>query len=330
MILKPKVILYSKITDSVFKKMKDMCEVKFVDMTDSDFYNKILPILPDVQGIIGDGLNIDQNIIDHAPRLKIVSNISVGYDNLDLELLNKRGILATNTPEILTETTADLMFSLILSTARKVPFLDRHVKAGHWDGVVNFDLFGTDVHGKILGIIGMGRIGEAIARRGKFGFNMPILYHNRSRKPEAEKELEATYCTLDELLRDADFVCLMTPLTKETYHLIGEREFNLMKESAIFINGSRGDTVDEAALVQALQSNKIKAAGLDVYREEPISKDHPLLEMDHVVTLPHVGSNTIENKLNMDELALKNLLAGLSGEVPPSLINKEILKGNFT
>lgn len=321
--MKPKVILYSKLNDEVMCKLEENCEVIFVEMNDPDFDKKIAPYLAEVQGIIGDGLTIDKSLIDLAPNVKVISNISVGYDNLDMESINERGIIATHTPEILTETTADLMFTLLLSTARKVTQLDRHVKEGKWKGPVSSELFGIDVYGKTLGIIGMGRIGQAIARRGKFGFNMPVLYHNRSRNIQAEEELNAKYCSMEELLTESDFICLMTPLSKETHHLIGEKEFSLMKEAAIFVNGSRGHTVDEKALIHALESGQITAAGLDVYQQEPIALDNPLLQMDHVITLPHVGSDTYENKLAMDELASKNLINALRGEKPPTPINWE-------
>lgn len=324
--MKPKIILYSKLHDDVMGKLEEVCDVIFVKINDPNFKDKIAPYLPEVEGIIGDGLKIDKSMIERATNLKVISNISVGYDNLDMDTINEGGIIATNTPEVLTETTADLMFTLLLSTARKVTQLDRHVKEGKWTGPVSSDLFGQDVYGKTLGIIGMGKIGQAIARRGKFGFNMPILYHNRNRNKQVEEELDAKYCKKEELLTKADFICLMTPLTKETYHLIGEKEFSLMKKSAIFVNGSRGHTVDEQALINALETGQIAAAGLDVYQEEPVSVDHPLLKMDHVITLPHVGSDTYENKLAMDKLATENLIKALQGEIPPTPINHEIFQ----
>lgn len=314
--MKPKVLLYSKLNQTVMSKLEETLDVIFVEKHDPQFAEKIAPHLSVVEGIIGDGLKISTSLLEKATNLKVISNISVGYDNLDMKAINKRAIIATNTPDVLTETTADLMFTLLLSTARRVAQLDRYVKGGQWKRPIDSELFGTDVHGKKLGMIGMGRIGQAIARRGRFGFQMPILYHNRSRKMDGEKELDASYCTLKELLTEADFVCLMTPLTKETRHLIGEEEFALMKESAIFINGSRGHTVDEQALINALETKQIKAAGLDVYQEEPIRIDNRLLQMDHVITLPHVGSDTDENRLAMDELATENMIKVLQGEKP--------------
>lgn len=314
--MKPKVLLYSYMTESIKKKLENYCNVIFIDKNEPNFNNKIKPHLAYLEGIIGDGLEINKKLIQRAEKLKVISNISAGFDNLDIETINDNEIIATNTPGVLTETTADLIFSLILTTARNIPQLDRYIKEGKWESFVRQDWYGTDVNGKILGIIGMGEIGKAIARRAKFGFNMPILYHNRSKSIDGEKELDATYCSMEQLLTKSDFICLMTPLTKETHYLIGEKEFSLMKDTAIFINGSRGSTVDEKALIQALKNKVIASAGLDVYQKEPIENSNPLLQMDHIVTLPHVGANTIENKLAMDKLATENLIKGLKGETP--------------
>lgn len=216
----------------------------------------------------------------------------------------------------------DAIFGLLLSTARRMPELDRYVKEGEWKRGMTEDLFGVDVHHKVLGIIGMGRIGSAIAKRAKYGFDMNILYHNRSRNEEAEQKYQATYCELDELLTQSDFVCLMTPLTKETEERIGYREFSLMKKSAIFINGSRGKTVKEQDLIRALQEKQILAAGLDVFAQEPLPLDNSLLQMKHVVTLPHIGSATAETMLAIAKLAAENLVKGATGKRPPSLIQE--------
>ncbi len=324
--MQPKIIVYSKMDESVMHKLQKAYDVVFIEKSDPNFEEQLNDHLADVQGIIGDGLVVDEQLLKHAPQLKVVSNISVGYDNLDVPSMSRYGVMATHTPDVLTETTADLMFGLLLAAARRIGQLDRYVKMGRWRKPIDRDLFGLDVHHKTLGMIGMGRIGQAIAHRGKMGFHMPILYYNRSRKEKAERELGAVYCELDELLRQADFVCLMTPLTKETHHLIGKREFALMKKTAVFINGSRGKTVDEQALVEALQAKQIAGAGLDVYAEEPIPADHPLLKMDHVVTLPHVGSDTYENRLAMEELAAENLVTALRGKRPAHLLNPEVWK----
>jgi glyoxylate/hydroxypyruvate/2-ketogluconate reductase len=233
--------------------------------------------------------------------------------------------MATNTPEVLNDSVADTIFGLLLATARRMPELNQLVKSGNWKSSIGEKLFGVDVHHKTLGIIGMGGIGSAIAKRAHFGFGMPILYHNRARNLAAEETYQATYCSLEEICQQADFICLMTPLTPKTVKLIGEKEFKLMKKTAIFVNGSRGATVDEDALVRALRKGDILAAGLDVFAQEPIRSDHPLLSMDNVVTLPHIGSATYETRLKMAMLAAENLVIGLEGKQPPSLINQEVL-----
>ena len=319
--MKPKVIVYKKVDQNVLEYIKQTCNVVYFEKLDSQNYSEFLHELKDAHGILGVGLKIDKSLLDQAPQLKMVCNVSVGYDNLDLLELSKRGIMATNTPEVLNETVADTVMGLIIATARRMPELDYWVKTGQWDSNLSEKWFGVDVHHKVLGIIGMGGIGTAVAKRAHFGFNMDILYHNRSRNREAEQIYSATYCSLEELLNQSDFVCLMTPLTPETEKLMGKREFEQMKESAIFINASRGKTVDEEALIEALQNGEILAAGLDVFDPEPVKKDNPLLSMKNVVTLPHIGSATMETRFNMAMLAAENLVVGLRGDVPPTLIN---------
>jgi len=282
----------------------------------------LLERLGNAEGLLTSGGKIDAELLDHAPRLRAVSNISVGYNNFDLAAMKIRGIIGTNTPEVLNDTVADLIMGLILSTARRIPELDRYVKEGRWRRGDDEVLFGLDVHHKKLGIVGMGGIGEAVARRGKFGFGMSVLYHNRHRKPEAEAALDAVYLTLPELLREADFIVLMTPLTPETKGLIGAAEFALMKETAIFINASRGATVDESALVEALNSGQIYGAGLDVFEHEPVAPDHPLLTMPNVVTLPHIGSATEHTRNQMAMIAAQNLVLALKGHTPPNVVKE--------
>lgn len=318
--MKPKVIVYKKVDKKVVDFLQETLDVIYFEKLDSQTYPVFLDELKDAQGLLGSHLKIDQELLEHAPHLKIVCNTSVGYDNLDLSSLAKHGVMATNTPDVLNDTVADTMMGLILSTARRIPELDHWVKTGQWESTLEEKWFGVNVHHKVLGIIGMGRVGAAIAKRAHFGFDMDILYHNRSRNEEAEQKYNATYCTLDELLKQSDFVCLMTPLTPETEKLMGKREFVLMKKTAIFINGSRGKTVDEQALIQALETKEILGAGLDVFVKEPIEKDHPLLTMNNVVTLPHIGSATYETRFQMDMLGAVNLAAGLKGDVPPNLI----------
>ncbi|MFJ8243879.1 2-hydroxyacid dehydrogenase [Peribacillus asahii] len=318
--MKPKVIVYKKVDKNVLDFIQDTLDVTYFEKLDSQTYPVFLEELKDAQGILGSRLKVNQELLGQAPNLKIVCNTSVGYDNLDLPALAEHGVIATNTPDILNDTVADTIFGLILSTARRIPELDQWVKTGQWKSTLEEKWFGVDVHHKVLGIIGMGRVGTAIAKRAYCGFDMEILYHNRSRNEEVEQKYNATYCTLDNLLKQSDFVCLMTPLTPQTEKLLGKREFELMKETAIFINGSRGKTVDEQALLQALKTREILGAGLDVFVQEPIEKDHPLLTMNNVVTLPHIGSATYETRFKMDMMGAVNLVAGLQGEVPPNLI----------
>ena len=258
---------------------------------------------------------MDGEVMDAAgDGLRIIANMAVGYDNIDVKAAKERGITVTNTPGVLDETTADVAFMLVLAAARRLGEGERLLRAGRWEWWGPKQLRGLDVWGKALGIVGMGRIGLAVARRAK-GFGMEILYHNRSRNGDAEKELGARYLDLEDLLRESDFVSIHTPLTEETRHLIGERELGLMRETAVLVNTSRGPVVDEAALAQALRDGSIFAAGLDVYEEEP--KVNPeLLELENAVLAPHIGSATIETRDRMATLAAENLAAVLRGEQP--------------
>ncbi len=288
--------------------------------------SSFLAFLREAEGVIGLGFPGDRDMLEKAPNLKIISNISVGYNNLHTEELTKRNIMGTNTPGVLTDTVADMVMGLMISTARRIPELDRYVQQGSWNETTSTELFGTDVHHKTIGIIGVGRIGQAIAQRAHLGFNMDVIYHSRTRKPDAEKRFNASYKDLESLLKTADFVCLITPLTKITENLMGKKEFELMKPSAIFINASRGRTVVEEALIEALKKKEIAAAGLDVFVQEPIDPENELLRMDNVVTLPHIGSATAETELKMARLAVENLRAGLNGDKPSNLVNPSVWK----
>jgi glyoxylate reductase len=260
---------------------------------------------------------MDKEALDAAgPKLRVVSNMAVGYDNIDIETARQRGIVVTNTPDVLTETTADLAFALLLATARRLPEAERLLRSGQWGHWSPFWCTGLDVYGKTLGIVGMGRIGQAVARRAA-GFGMRILYNSRSPKPDVDTRLGCSFCSLDQLLAESDFVVILTALSDETRGLIGRREFSLMKKTAILINVARGAVVDEEALYHALKERRIWAAGLDVYAHEPIPAGHPLLTLDNVVALPHIGSATVETRMNMARLAIRNLLAVLQGTEPP-------------
>ena len=258
------------------------------------------------------------------PRLRATSTISVGYDNFDVEALNARKVLLMHTPTVLTETVADTVMALVLSTSRRVVEVANRVKAGEWTKSIGPDWFGSDVHHKTLGIVGMGRIGMALAQRAHAGFGMPILYNARSRHPQAEERFNARYCDLDTLLQEADFVCLILPLTAETHHLFNAEKFAKMKPSAIFINAGRGPVVDEKALISALQKSQIHAVGLDVFEQEPLAKESPLLTLPNVVALPHIGSATHETRYNMAACAVDNLIDALNGQVEKNCVNPQV------
>ncbi|MGP9497408.1 2-hydroxyacid dehydrogenase [Halomonas sp. AOP43-D1-4] len=284
----------------------------------------VLDILSKAHGIIGSGLPITPELLDAAPALEVISTISVGYDSIPVDELTKRGIMLCNTPDVLTETTADTGFALVMASARRVTELAEWVKADNWKASLGPDHFGNDVHGKTLGMIGFGRIGQAVARRGALGFGMSILYSNASPKPEREAELGAKRCELNELLEKSDFVCVTVPLTAETKHLIGADEFARMKSSGIFINIARGKVVDESALIDALEKGTIKAAGLDVFEQEPLPATSPLLNMTNVVALPHIGSATHETRQAMAQRAVDNIRLALQGKPPINLVNEDV------
>ncbi|WP_436371616.1 2-hydroxyacid dehydrogenase [Cytobacillus sp. BC1816] len=324
--MKSKVIVYQKTFEQVLEMLHDKYEVVYFEGVNSANQSEFYFHLKDAQALLGAGMKIDKELLDHAPNLKVVSNISVGYDNLNIPELTKRKIMATNTPGVLNDTVADAIFGLMLTAARRISELDQFVKSGEWKAKIKEEYFGVDVHHKTLGIIGMGGIGSVIAQRAHNGFDMKVLYHTRSRKGEAEDLYNAEYRTLEELLKESDFVCNMAPLTTHTEKLIGEREFGLMKKTAIFVNGSRGAVIDEKALYNSLKEKRILAAGLDVYQHEPINLDHPLLKLPNVVTLPHIGSATVETRLKMGLLAANSLIERLNGKRPATLIN-EMVKG---
>lgn len=319
--MKPKVYVSQPIADEVKEYLAQYCDFKVWENEAPIKREDLLKEIADVDGLITSGRRITENLLNHAPNLKVVSNLSVGYNNFDLELMKSRNVIGTNTPGVLDETVADLAFGLILTSARRIAELDQFVKAGKWEPTSGDDPFvGVDVYGATLGIIGMGRIGESIARRAKLGFNMDVLYNNRNRKPNVEEELGVKYSEIESLLQQSDFVLLMTPLTPETQGMIGEKEFKLMKKSAIFINVSRGQTIDEQALIKALENKEIHAAALDVFNQEPINKDNPLLKMQNVVTTPHIGSASRKTTDAMAMKAAKNLVAALTGEEPENRV----------
>jgi glyoxylate reductase len=268
---------------------------------------------------------MDAEVIERARRCRVIAQVAVGHDNIDVAAATKRGILVTNTPGVLTETTADMAWAILMATARRVVEGDKFTRSGRWKTWELMGFTGQDVHGATLGIVGLGRIGAAIARRSR-GFEMPLVYHNRRRSEALERELGATYASLDDLLRQSDFVVVATALTPETRHLIGEREFGLMKPSAVIVNIARGAVIDQRALYRALVDRKIWAAGLDVFEVEPVPMDDPLLRLENVVIPPHLGSASIATRIKMATMAADNCLAGVTGKLPPNLINPEALE----
>mgnify|MGYP001148674930 FL=1 len=319
--MKKQVVLYKKLSPLLMARLHEQTEVTLIDNLNADGLAALREALPRAHGLLGASLKLDAGLLDLAPDLEAIASVSVGVDNYDIDYLTERRILLSNTPDVLTETTADTGFALILATARRVVELANMVRAGQWKRNVGPAQFGTDVHGKTLGIIGMGRIGEALAQRGHFGFGMPVIYHSHSPKPAVEQRFNAQYRSLPELLQQADFVCLTLPLTAETEGLIGAEQFALMRPETIFINISRGKVVDEAALIRALREGQIRAAGLDVFEREPLNTDSPLLQLNNVVATPHIGSATHETREAMATCAVDNLLAALAGERPKNLVN---------
>ena len=266
---------------------------------------------------------IDAEVIAAAPRLRVISQYAVGVDNVDLEAATARSIPVGHTPGVLTEATADLTFALLMTAARRIPEGIENVQAGRWHAWEPMGLLGADVWGATLGIVGLGRIGTAVARRGR-GFGMRVLYHDCARKPALEAELGLEYTTLDNLLTLSDFVSLHTPLTPETHHLIAARELRLMKPAAVLINTSRGPVVDANSLCEGLRDGTIAAAALDVTDPEPIPPDHPLLALPNCIVLPHVGSATVTARERMAVMAAENLLAGMQGKRLPYCANAEV------
>lgn len=315
-----KVVVFSQINPNILSKLKENYEVVMIDPKLGDVNQQIEQHVENADGMIGAGRILNASNLHKAQKLKIISSISVGYDNYDLNYLNQQNIWLANTPHVLTETTADLAFSLMMSAARKVPSLDRWTKQGHWKKTAGAEQFGQDIFGKTLGIIGLGNIGAAIARRGFHGFNMNILYHNRHEKIEVAEALNAQYCSFDRVLSESDFVIVAVDLNAQSKALIGQAELLKMKKTAVFVNISRGLVVDESALIEALRQKQIFAAGLDVYQQEPL-QNSALFELDNVITLPHVGSATAETRLKMAELAYQNLVQGLEGISPRYVVN---------
>ncbi|NCV77766.1 MAG: D-glycerate dehydrogenase [Burkholderiaceae bacterium] len=327
MTTKPKILVARAIFPDALAKLEEKFEVQSNQADDIFSPEQLRKHLAEVKGALVFGSErIDRNTLSDAKDLKIVANISVGYNNFDVPAMTAAGVMATNTPDVLTDTTADFGFALLMATARRITESEHWIRNGQWDKMsIVYNPLGMDLHHTTLGIIGMGRIGQGIAKRA-LGFGMKVMYHNRKRLSETdEKACGARYVDKETLLREADHVVLVVPYSAESHHLIGAKEIALMKPTATLVNIARGGIVDDAALAAALKAKTIFAAGLDVYEGEP--KVHPeLLKLSNVVLAPHIASATEKTRRAMVALAIDNLNAALEGKRPPSLINTELWK----
>lgn len=325
---KPRVLITRPIPDAGLQLLREHCEVRLLSDDLPPSREEILDAIADVDGLLCLLTEkIDVEIINAGQNLKVVSNFAVGYDNIDVDAATQQGIPVGNTPGVLTDTTADLAFALLMAAARRIGEGDRYVHEGKWKTWGPLLLLGADVQGATLGIVGFGRIGQAMAKRAQ-GFDMKILYHSRRPQDEAAKQLGATYSDLNQLLKEADFVTLHVPLTDETHHLISGRELNIMKSSAILINTARGGVVDPKALYQALGSGDIAYAALDVTEPEPIQMDDSLLTLDNCLIVPHIGSASVSARNKMATMSAENLLAGVRGEPLPNCVNPAVYADN--
>lgn len=315
--MKQTVYITRKLPNEIVEKLSRRLHVRMWEEEGKPVPREIL--LKEVENV--NGLiclltdTIDEEVITRAKHLQIISNVAVGYNNIDVKAATKKGIIVTNTPGVLTETTADLTFTLLMAAARSVTAASDALRGGQWGAWSLMEFTGQDIFGATLGIIGLGRIGEALVKRAQ-GFNMNVLYYNRTRKYDKERKLGITYAEQTELLKRSDFVCLMLPYSPEVHHLIGKEELSLMKRNAILINTARGGLVDEEALYHALKSGEIWGAGLDVFEQEPVPVNHQLLTLTNVVTLPHIGSASLKTRMKMAHLAADNIVRVLNGDAP--------------
>ncbi len=324
--MKQSVVLYKKIPPDLQQRLEQHFEVRFFDGIKAENREQVIHALSDATGMIGASVPVRADLLDHAPHLRAISTISVGYDQFDVSDLTQRRIVLMHTPTVLTETTADTVFTLIMMTARRALEMAEMVKAGKWQRSIGSESYGVDVHDKTIGILGMGRIGAAVARRAHAGFGMKVLYWNDMPNPRVEQAYAAQRYELEPLLKQADFVCITLPLTDQTYRLINAQRLAQMRPEAILINGARGKIVDQAALIEALKNGTIRAAGLDVFEVEPLPADSELLKLPNVVALPHIGSATHETRYNMAACAVDNLITALTGEVRENSVNGHLLR----
>jgi glyoxylate reductase len=324
--VKPRVLVTREISDEAIKRLKQHFVVESNQKDAPVSPRQLLQKLRGKDGLISVPTDIISDaVLAKHPQLKIVCNVAVGYNNLDLAAATRRGVMLTNTPGVLDDTTADLTWALILAAARGLSNAETAVRRGRWKRWRMMEFLGQDVYGKTIGICGFGRIGRGVARRA-MGFNMKILYASRSRASEPlEQELRASYVDKQTLLRESDVVTLHLPLFPDTRHYIGAKELALMKRTAILVNASRGPIVDEKALVRALKARRIAGAGLDVYEQEP-ALAVGLAQLPNVTLTPHIGSGTVETRLKMSNMAVNNCIAGLTGQRPPNLLNSDVYR----
>lgn len=318
--MKKKVVVFSQIDATILTRLQQQYDVVVINPKLGDVNEQIRREVVDADAMIGAGRVLNASHLAEAKQLKIISSVSVGYDNYHLADLNAQKIWLAHTPHVLTETTADLAFTLLMSAARQVPHLDRWTKTGQWTRTAGVAQFGQDIFGKTLGIIGLGHIGAAIARRGFYGFNMKVQYHNRRENLAVASAFNAQYCDLKTLLQTSDFVVVAVDLNADSKALIGAEEFAEMQQHAVLVNIARGSVIDEMALIEALKTKQIFAAGLDVYAKEPLQESE-LFHLENVVTLPHIGSATAQTRYKMAELAYENLVQALAGKMPQYLVN---------
>lgn len=323
----PKVYIGNRLTQEALDVITPYAEVNMWQKENPPTQEELLRNVADIDGLLIWGLaKVDSALMDAAPKLKVIANISVGYDNIDVEAATKRGIIVSNTPGVLTDTTADLAFTIMLAFARRIIETTNLVVKGRWKkwGPLNMPMLGWDVHHKTLGIIGLGRVGTAVAKRAK-GFLMKVIYYDIIRKPD-EAELGVEYIPdIPTLLSMSDFVSLHVPLDSSTRHLIGAKELSLIKPTGILVNTSRGSVVDQKALYEALKRKQIRGATIDVTEVEPIPPDDPLLTLDNIMITPHIGGATMATREKMCVLAAENLIAALKGKPVPNCVNCHLL-----
>lgn len=322
--MRSRVVVYKDVPAEQRARLEARFDVTAFDGIDDGNREAFYAALAEAEGMIGASLKVDAALLARAPKLRAASTVSVGFDAFDLDTLRARRIPLCHTPGVLTDTVADLVLALMLGAARRVVELNAMMKAGEWTESVGPKWFGVDVHHRTLGLVGMGRIGQAVARRAHAGFGMKVIYHNTRPVPEAEAEFDARHLPLDTVLAEADFVVVLLPLRPGNVRLIDAAKFALMKPSAIFINAARGKVVDEAAMIAALADGTIRAAGLDVFETEPLPPESPLLALPNVVAVPHVGSATQATRDAMAALAVDGLIDALEGRRPTHLANPEV------